>query len=635
MVADLATATALAPTDKQRGIAVLWSGANDIDVDPSKTPEDIYALQKTWWAAMRAAGFEIVAVCGDRIQGGSSSATNRQNNDRLNALIRSDITLYDYRVDVDRLLDFGFDPADYMDNIHPSASGNTKIVREFLRTVFQQTVGYSGRRVAASREDREVAAIAGVPGAQRGGVFFEQRTDSRSSALSQEINTEPFSLYVQAEIPAANPSAVMGIIGIGPSVTDVTTVNGPAVRLELLTSGKLRVGMSDGSGNQIYADTTDSVVSLMGGYKRICDITVAFDRVLDRPRLWLNSTEINLTTPVATGGVTFAQSITATYLVLGHTSGSTPYGGVVKAASVYNYALTYADVREIASLNGGLTGLNAGASQTAITLSTWTGSSVSAASSTAFTMTAAGGGESATADGTLPYEVQEGERYRASFNVVVSSGSIAGSSVGLSFPSGPGYAAGLAVANGQNHLILTMTPSRPYTPVRVAISGNSGAVTYGLSGFRLVKCGAIAHYSADSAGASVWINTVDPSRPIAFAAVGVRPLNNTITESVQDSSPTTGQTVTVSAVKASSMNYITPAGTLAALTLALPSSVNAQRGMICRFFITQIITSLTVNTTGGGTIIGTAPDTSAVNSSFAYECVSTAGAGTWVMIYPQ
>ena len=81
--------------------------------------------------------------------------------------------------------------------------------------------------------------------------------------------------------------------------------------------------------------------------------------------------------------------------------------------------------------------------------------------------------------------------------------------------------------------------------------------------------------------------------------------------------------------------YITPAGTLAALTLTLPSSANAQPGMICRFFITQIITSLTVNTTGGGTITGTAPDTSAANSSFAYQCVSTSGAGTWVMIYPQ
>lgn len=68
---------------------------------------------------------------------------------------------------------------------------------------------------------------------------------------------------------------------------------------------------------------------------------------------------------------------------------------------------------------------------------------------------------------------------------------------------------------------------------------------------------------------------------------------------VQQSVPTTGGTVVAAG---GLVNYVLlePAGTLATLTLTLPSSpVNGQR---CVVSTTQIITALTV---GGGTIIGT------------------------------
>lgn len=68
---------------------------------------------------------------------------------------------------------------------------------------------------------------------------------------------------------------------------------------------------------------------------------------------------------------------------------------------------------------------------------------------------------------------------------------------------------------------------------------------------------------------------------------------------VQQAAPTAGQTVTAAG---GLVNYVLlePAGTLATLTLTLPSSpVNGQR---CIVSTTQIITALTVN---GGTIIGT------------------------------
>lgn len=101
---------------------------------------------------------------------------------------------------------------------------------------------------------------------------------------------------------------------------------------------------------------------------------------------------------------------------------------------------------------------------------------------------------------------------------------------------------------------------------------------------------------------------------------------------VTNSTPTTGQTVSASTGKLDETLYITPAGTLLALTVSLPTSANSRVGQIIRGFISQIITGLTVNVSGSGTVIGATPITSAVNSTFAYQCVSVAGNGTWIRI---
>lgn len=101
---------------------------------------------------------------------------------------------------------------------------------------------------------------------------------------------------------------------------------------------------------------------------------------------------------------------------------------------------------------------------------------------------------------------------------------------------------------------------------------------------------------------------------------------------VTNSSPTTGQTVNAATGKLDETLYITPAGTLLALTVSLPTSANSRVGQVERGFISQIITGLTVNVAGSGTVIGATPITSAVNSTFAYQCVSVSGNGTWIRI---
>lgn len=102
---------------------------------------------------------------------------------------------------------------------------------------------------------------------------------------------------------------------------------------------------------------------------------------------------------------------------------------------------------------------------------------------------------------------------------------------------------------------------------------------------------------------------------------------------VTNSTPTTGTTVSANTAKSNETLYITPAGTLLALTVSLPTAANSRVSQIINGFISQIITTLTANVTGAGSIIGATPITSAVNSSFAYQCVSVAGTGTWIRLY--
>ena len=88
---------------------------------------------------------------------------------------------------------------------------------------------------------------------------------------------------------------------------------------------------------------------------------------------------------------------------------------------------------------------------------------------------------------------------------------------------------------------------------------------------------------------------------------------------VQRSAPTTGATVAVAAspVTAETMLMLTPAGTLAALTVQLPAAVNSTDGQRVRVFSTQTLTALALASTGA-TFIGTTT-TLAANTSVLYR----------------
>jgi hypothetical protein len=86
--------------------------------------------------------------------------------------------------------------------------------------------------------------------------------------------------------------------------------------------------------------------------------------------------------------------------------------------------------------------------------------------------------------------------------------------------------------------------------------------------------------------------------------------------------PTTGQTVTVAA--GDSWLVLTPAGTLAALTVNLPTSRTDGQTVLVNS--TQILTSLTVS--GAGTTVNGAPTTLAAVNGF-FEMRYTATLNAW------
>jgi len=66
-----------------------------------------------------------------------------------------------------------------------------------------------------------------------------------------------------------------------------------------------------------------------------------------------------------------------------------------------------------------------------------------------------------------------------------------------------------------------------------------------------------------------------------------------------------------------SISFINPAGTIAALTIVLPT--NPQADQVCSFVSSQIVTTLTLT----GTVVGTGPTSLAVGTNYKYQYNAT------------
>lgn len=135
----------------------------------------------------------------------------------------------------------------------------------------------------------------------------------------------------------------------------------------------------------------------------------------------------------------------------------------------------------------------------------------------------------------------------------------------------------------------------------------------------------------DSDG-SLWVATtgtvIVPAAPCNTGKEVIRAIDGTVfDQTFSQTVPTTGQTVTIA--DTSDEALIKPAGTLAALTIVLPTCSALYNGKMARFSSSQIITTLTTNATAG--TVGTSFASLVAGIGHGYRCRGTDT--TWYALY--
>lgn len=105
----------------------------------------------------------------------------------------------------------------------------------------------------------------------------------------------------------------------------------------------------------------------------------------------------------------------------------------------------------------------------------------------------------------------------------------------------------------------------------------------------------------------------------------VQQLNTGNLRMVQSATPTSGQTVQMTDNSTDGTLYLTPAGTLASLTVAFPADVNSVLGQIRFVGTTQAITSLSMT----GAIFLNVFSSLNANDCFGFQKVAT---NTWIFL---
>ena len=184
--------------------------------------------------------------------------------------------------------------------------------------------------------------------ATAGALAFDGTPSTRvySPLTNQNIGTDGFSVMAKFRVPTTIAAGQVGVWGLGTSATDNVAVVATVRARLMATTGHLEFVLTTTGGSEARY-RIDNFQTLFGGKV----VQVVFVRPASGAWVaYVNGVAQTLTTVDASASQ--QSSITSTYFTLGYNNASDVITASIYSASLYNLALTQADITEIYELGG-------------------------------------------------------------------------------------------------------------------------------------------------------------------------------------------------------------------------------------------------------------------------------------------
>lgn len=398
--------------------------------------------------------------------------------------------------------------------------------------------GSSGSWTQISGNITDPASLANkvIPLAPRGGIALDNTSSCRAQAslTNQNLGTDPFTLVLAFRVPLTAPTEEgygAGLMCLGPVTTDTLGGSASAGFGVLITdTGRLMFGVQNSTSYKY--DGFNNFVSTYGGKEVL--VCVVRDGTTAVPLLYINGVLTATTNQANSGAITYADSITTTYCLIGlrgtNTATTSNFVGKMRFCSIYNLALTLADILEIYEMNGAVPERFKFGSETELITGTtdrdfsgagnWTafnGAGVAVSGGT-LNVTSGSANNGAKLDqsyfsGTPSNSTGSNRRFRLKFDITAAA-----SAVVRAVAMGAGsvsqvIASGLGVAAGYSYEFITNNPWN-----NTATLFFDTASTFSIDNVSLKQLGAVCHWPLDD-GYGLQLQDVSTNKLHAFMTV--------------------------------------------------------------------------------------------------------------------
>lgn len=349
----------------------------------------------------------------------------------------------------------------------------------------------STRKILASYIDNGRNTLA-----PRGGVYNDGTSGARiySTLTNQALGTDSFSIVCVFRVPSSSAA-----------------FNGPFMLSTVTSTPEVARGFycdfaSNGNDLRIIllgATTDDAVVATVSGWRttwagKVVCLTLV--RNSSTPSFTIYTNGVATTYTETTGGAspTWAGTVASTVFVVAH-RGNQGFTGAVYSASLYNLALSAADVLEIYELGGAVPERYKFGSQSDINTSAFvtgdysqTYDTFSGASASGFTavQTAGSGTQRASSRPTLTAaQVIRGGQVRVKYSATLTSGQAP--TLAIVESSGSLLSGLTTVLAGANSVTIPITGA-PNSANRICFTTNAPS-SYAISGIEIETLGAVVH----------------------------------------------------------------------------------------------------------------------------------------------